>query len=156
MSKALVECVPNFSEGRDPSIIEELAAAIAATPGAAVLDTEMDSDHHRSVITFAAPPEAAVEAALAAARIAVDRIDLNRHQGVHPRIGALDVLPFVPLQHVTLADCAALAESAAQRLWSQLGIPCYLYEAAARRETRRNLENVRRGQFEGLREAVAI
>jgi len=154
MSRALVECVPNFSEGRDRAILDALKAAIAAIPGAAVLDTEIDADHNRSVVTFAAPPQAAIEAAVAAARVAVERIDLNQHRGVHPRIGALDVLPFVPLQGVTLADCAGLAEKAAERLWRELGIPCYLYEAAARRESRRLLENVRRGQFEGLREAV--
>lgn len=155
MARRLVECVPNFSEGRDEAVVREIASAIASTPGAVVLDTEMDADHHRSVITFAAPPEAAVEAALAGAAVAVERIDLNRHRGAHPRIGALDVLPFVPLGGVTLEDCVRLAEKAAAELWKRLRIPCYLYEAAARRPERAQLENIRRGQFEALREEMA-
>ncbi len=146
--------MPNFSEGRDPAVVQEIAAAISAIAGAAVLRVEMDADHHRSVITFVAPPHAVVDAALAGARVAVNRIDLTRHHGVHPRIGALDVLPFVPLDHITLEECARLAHEAGQRLWSDLGVPVYFYEAAAQREDRRRLENVRRGQFEGLREAV--
>lgn len=146
--------MPNFSEGRDSDVVFEIAGAIRSVAGAAVLDLSMDPDHNRSVISFAAPPQAAVEAALAAARVAVNRIDLTRHQGVHPRIGALDVLPFVPLENVTLEECALLAHDAGRRLWSELRIPVYFYEAAARREDRRRLENVRRGQFEGLREAV--
>jgi len=146
--------VPNFSEGRDPEAVRAIAAAVAGVPGAVVLDTEMDADHHRSVITFVAPPEVAVEAALAAAAIAVERIDLNRHQGAHPRIGALDVLPFVPLPGVTLEECVRLAERAAAELWKRLRIPCYLYEAAAKRPERAQLENVRRGQFEVLREEM--
>lgn len=155
MARRLVECVPNFSEGRDEGVVRAIASAIAATPGAVVLDTEMDADHHRSVITFVAPPEVVVEAALAGAAVAVERIDLNRHRGAHPRIGALDVLPFVPLAGVTLEDCVRLAERAAAELWKRLKVPCYLYEAAARRPERAQLENVRRGQFEALREEMA-
>lgn len=154
MSIALVECIPNFSEGRDPAIVESLAGAIRSVSGAAVLDIEMDADHNRSVITFVAPPSMVVEAALAAARIAVGRIDLNHHRGVHPRIGALDVLPFVPLEGVTIEECASLAMEAGHRLWNELQVPVYYYESAARSEGRRLLENVRRGQFEGLREAA--
>lgn len=154
MARRLVECVPNFSEGRDAAKVRAIAEAIAAVPGALILDTEMDQDHHRSVITFAAPPGVAVEAALAGAAKAVELIDLNRHQGAHPRIGALDVLPFVPLAGVTLEDCVKLAERAAAELWKRLRVPCYLYEAAARRQDRTQLENIRRGQFEALREEI--
>ncbi|MBI4891390.1 MAG: glutamate formimidoyltransferase [Acidobacteria bacterium] len=154
MSRKLVECVPNFSEGRDRAKVESIAAAISAFPGTAILDLELDADHNRSVITFAAPPETVVEAALAGAARAAAIIDLTSHTGVHPRIGAMDVLPFVPLAGVTLEDCVALAQRAAAELWKRLRIPVYLYEAAARRPDRVNLENIRRGQFEGLREEV--
>ena len=154
MEKRLVECVPNFSEGRDEAKVRAVADAISATPGAVLLDLEMDPDHHRSVITFVAPPEAAVEAALAGAAKAVELIDLNTHRGAHPRIGALDVLPFVPLAGVSMEDCVQLAERAAAELWKRLRIPCYLYEAAAKRPERVQLENIRRGQFEALREEM--
>lgn len=154
MARRLVECVPNFSEGRDEGKVRAIAQAIASVHGAVVLDLEMDSDHHRSVITFVAPPETAVEAAVAGAAKAVELIDLRQHRGAHPRIGALDVLPFVPLSGVTLEECVRLAERAAAELWSRLRIPCYLYEAAARRPERVQLENIRRGQFEALREEI--
>jgi len=147
----LIECVPNFSEGRDRGVVGAIERAIAATPGVAVLGAECDADHHRSVITFAGEPGAVVDAALAGAAQAVRRIDLNRHCGVHPRIGALDVLPFVPLSGAGWEDCIAAARTAGERLWSELGVPVYFYEAAARRPDRRNLAEVRRGQFEGLR-----
>lgn len=155
MPRRLVECVPNFSEGRDGTKVRAIAEAIASVPGVLILDQEMDPDHHRSVITFAAPPEAAAEAALAGATRAVELIDLNQHRGAHPRIGALDVLPFVPLAGVTIEECVRLAEKTAAELWKRLRIPCYLYEAAARRPDRVNLENIRRGQFESLREEIA-
>jgi len=154
MEKRLVECVPNFSEGRDEARVRAIADAISSVPGAVLLDLEMDPDHHRSVITFVAPPEAAVEAALAGAAKAVELIDLNTHRGAHPRIGALDVLPFVPLAGVSMEDCVHLAERAAAELWKRLRIPCYLYEAAAKRPERVQLENIRRGQFEALREEM--
>lgn len=154
MARRLIECVPNFSEGRDEGTVRAIASAIASIPGAVVLDTEMDADHHRSVITFVAPPEVVIEAALAGAAVAVERIDLNRHRGAHPRIGAVDVLPFVPLAGVAMEDCVRLAEKAAAELWKRLRIPCYLYEAAARRPERVQLENIRRGQFEALREEI--
>lgn len=154
MPRPLVECVPNFSEGRDPAVVDAIAAAIGAHPGVLLLDREMDSDHHRSVLTFAAPPGIIVEAAVAGVARAAQLIDLNLHQGVHPRLGACDVLPFVPLQGVTLDECVRLAEQAAEAVWQRLGIPVYLYEAAARRPERARLENIRRGQFEALREAV--
>jgi len=154
MSRKLVECVPNFSEGRDRTKVDAIAAAIQSLPGAIVLDIEMDADHHRSVITFVAPPETVMEAALAAAAKAAELIDLTTHQGVHPRIGATDVMPFVPLEGVTLEECVQIAARAGAELWKRLRIPAYLYEAAARRPDRVNLENIRRGQFEGLREEV--
>ena len=154
MSRKLVECVPNFSEGRDRSKVELIAAAIQSIPGALVLDVECDADHNRSVITFVAPPDGVVEAALAGAAKAVELIDLTIHKGVHPRIGAVDVMPFVPLEGVTLEECVKLAERAAAEMWKRLKVPAYLYEAAARRPERTNLENIRRGQFEGLREEI--
>lgn len=152
--RKLVECVPNFSEGRDRAKVEAIAEAIGSAPGAAVLDIELDADHNRSVITFAAPPETVVEAALNGIGKAVELIDLNQHRGVHPRIGAADVVPFVPLAGVSMEDCVKLAEKAAEGMWKRFGVPAYFYEAAARRDDRRGLENIRRGQFEGLREAV--
>jgi glutamate formiminotransferase len=154
MPGKLVECVPNFSEGRDRARVESIARAIGGVPGALVLDLELDADHNRSVITFVAPPETVVEAALAGAAVAVAEIDLTAHTGVHPRIGAVDVMPFVPLEGVTLEECVQLAQRAASELWKRHQVPTYLYEAAARRPERTNLENIRRGQFEGLREEV--
>lgn len=154
MSGPLVECVPNFSEGRNAALIEALVSAISAVPAVKILDVHADPDHHRSVITFAGPPEATLEAAVAGAGAAVERVDLTRHQGVHPRIGACDVLPFVPLQEVTLEECATLAVRAAGEIWRRFRVPAYLYEAAARRPDRRNLAAIRKGQFERLREEV--
>lgn len=152
----LIECVPNFSEGRDPVRIGAIESAIADVTGILLLDRTSDWDHNRSVITFAGAPEAVIEAALRAARKAAGLIDLNLHRGVHPRIGALDVLPFVPLEDATMDDCVAIARQAGSRIWNELGIPVYFYQAAATRPDRVPLENLRRGQFEGLREAVAL
>jgi glutamate formiminotransferase len=153
MAETLVECVPNFSEGRDVAVVDAIAAAIASA-GVRVLDRTLDPDHNRSVITFAGPADAVGEAAVRAAGVAAARIDLTRHTGVHPRIGAADVIPFVPIAGISLEDCAQLAVQTAQRIWDRFQIPCYLYEAAARRPDRVNLENIRRGRFEGLREEV--
>ena len=139
--------MPNFSEGRDPACVAALEAAIAAVPGAIVLDRTSDTDHNRSVITFAGSPEPVLEAAVRVAARAAELIDLTRHQGVHPRLGALDVLPFVPLHGATLAGCAELAHRAGERIWSELRIPVYFYEAAARRAECRKLEDARRGTF---------
>ncbi|HXG34842.1 MAG TPA: glutamate formimidoyltransferase [Bryobacteraceae bacterium] len=154
MARRLVECVPNFSEGRDAARVEDIASAIASVPGVVILDREMDADHNRSVITFAGPPEAVLEAAFRGVERAVALIDLNRHEGVHPRIGAADVVPFVPVEGVTLEDCVRLAERLGEAVWQRLRVPVYFYEAAARRPERVNLENIRRGQFEGLREEI--
>ena len=145
MQSRLVECVPNFSEGRDHAKIGAIAHAIQSA-GAVVLDRTSDHDHHRSVITFAAPPEVTAEAAFRAVRQAVHSIDLRHHTGVHPRIGAADVVPFVPLDGITLEDCARLAEETGRRIWEELRVPVYLYEAAARRPESRNLADVRRGR----------
>lgn len=150
----IVECVPNFSEGRDPEKVRRIVAAITAVPGVVVLDHGMDADHHRSVVTYAGEPAAVVEAALRAAEVAVSTIDLTRHQGAHPRIGALDVLPFIPLRGVTMAECVALARQAGELIARQLNLPVYLYEEAATRPDRVDLADVRRGEFEGLRAAV--
>ncbi|HET7011893.1 MAG TPA: glutamate formimidoyltransferase [Anaerolineales bacterium] len=155
MSEQLVECIPNFSEGRRAEVIESIRSAITAVSGVIVLDLHKDADHNRSVITFAGPPQAAAEAAFAAIARAADLIDLDQHTGEHPRIGATDVVPFVPLSGVTMEDCVALARQVGRRVGQELGIPVYLYEAAATRPDRVNLENLRRGQYEGLREAIA-
>jgi glutamate formiminotransferase len=150
-----MECVPNFSEGRDLSKIDVIAAAISSVPGTLLLDRTSDWDHHRSVITFAGSGDSVVDSALKAVEQAARSIDLTQHRGVHPRVGATDVLPFVPLGGgVTLADCARLARTVGQRIVRELGIPVYLYGEAALRPDRYRLENVRRGQFEGLREAA--
>jgi glutamate formiminotransferase len=153
-SHSLVECVPNFSEGRDAAKVDAIVEAIRSVRGIAILDRELDADHNRSVVTFAGPAHAVVEAAYRGVERAVALIDLRQHQGVHPRIGACDVVPFVPVEGVTLEDCVRLANELAQRLWDRLRLPVYLYEAAARRPDRTNLENIRRGQFEGLRDEV--
>ncbi|MBV9759287.1 MAG: glutamate formimidoyltransferase [Acidobacteriaceae bacterium] len=152
----LIECVPNFSEGRDAARIAALEQAIASTPGALLLHRTSDPDHNRTVVTFAGDRRAVIEAAIRAAAKAAELIDLNRHRGVHPRLGALDVLPFVPLEGATLEICAAIAHEAGARIWDELGIPVYFYQAAALRPDRVQLENVRRGQFEYLREAVLV
>jgi glutamate formiminotransferase/formiminotetrahydrofolate cyclodeaminase len=150
----LVECVPNFSEGRRREVVEELIQAIASVPGATLLDSEMDADHNRSVLTFAGEPEPVIDAAVAVAKRAAKLIDLNHHSGQHPRMGATDVIPFVPIEGVTLEDCAELARRAGRRIGEELGIPVFLYEAAASRPERTNLADVRRGEFEGLRERI--
>lgn len=152
----LFECVPNFSEGRNQRVISAIENSIASVEGVAVLHRTRDADHNRSVITFAGSANAVVEAAVAAAQAARDLIDLTQQLGVHPRLGALDVLPFVPLEGTTMGDCVALAHEAGERIWQELGIPVYYYQEAALRPDRMELENVRRGQFEGLRDQVLI
>lgn len=148
--RRLVECVPNFSEGRDRAKVEAIVAAMREVHGVLVLADESDADHNRSVVTIAGEPEIVVEAAVRAVGKAAELIDLTKQVGVHPRIGAADVLPFVPLEGVTLQDCVALAKLAGREIWNRYRIPVYLYEAAAQRPDRVNLENIRRGQFEGL------
>ncbi|HJT67921.1 MAG TPA: hypothetical protein VJ749_15795, partial [Pyrinomonadaceae bacterium] len=143
--RALVECVPNFSEGRRPETVESIANAIRAVNTACVLDTHIDPDHNRSVITFVASPENVVEAAVQAVKRASELIDMRTHTGEHPRLGATDVLPFVPLDGVTMDDCVRLAHQAGGRIAHGLSIPVYYYERAALRPDRVNLEDVRRG-----------
>ena len=152
MTGPIVECVPNFSEGQDAGKVHAIATVIASVQGIMVLDVTLDPDHHRSVITFAGPADSVAEAALLAVEQAVETIDLTRQSGVHPRIGAADVVPFVPLRNITLKECAGLAADVGQQIWSRLRVPVYLYEAAARRPDRVNLENIRRGGFEKLRD----
>jgi glutamate formiminotransferase len=156
IGSALVECVPNFSEGRKTETVAQLGRVIASVPTACVLDTHIDPDHNRSVITFVAAPELVVEAAVQAVALAAELIDMREHRGVHPRLGATDVLPFIPISGVTLEDCAALAHAAGERIARELSIPVFFYERAARRPDRVNLEDVRRGALELLREQIAI
>jgi glutamate formiminotransferase len=149
----LVECVPNFSEGRDKNKVDAIVEAMKL-PGVYLLDREMDADHNRSVITLMGDGEAVAEAAIRGVGKAAELIDLNRHQGAHPRLGAADVVPFIPIDGVTLEDCVAIARRVGEEIWKRFQIPVYLYESAATHPDRQNLENIRRGQFEGLREEV--
>jgi glutamate formiminotransferase/formiminotetrahydrofolate cyclodeaminase len=150
----LVECVPNFSEGRRPEVVQDIRNAIAAVDGVVMLDVSSDPSHNRSVITFVAPLERAVDAAFAGIRMARDRIDLTTHSGEHPRMGATDVVPFVPLEGTSMDECVALARQLGERVAKELEIPVYLYERAATRPARENLADVRRGQFEGIRDEI--
>src|SRR5579872_3619957 len=147
--KRLVECVPNFSEGRDLVKIEAIVAAMREVSGVYILDRESDPDHNRSVVTLAGEPEAIAEAALRGVGKAAELINLTKHSGAHPRIGATDVLPFVPIEGAAIEDCIALAKKVGHEIWKRYQIPVYFYEAAAQRPDRTNLENIRRGQFEG-------
>jgi len=150
----LVECVPNFSEGRRPEVVQAIVDALRR-PGVSVLDVESDADHNRSVVTLVGEPEAVLEAAWQGIAAAARLIDLDQHQGAHPRLGATDVVPFVPLRNMTMAECVALAQRLGQRVGSELQIPVYLYEAAATRPERVNLADVRRGQYELLKAEIA-
>jgi glutamate formiminotransferase len=152
--QTIVECVPNFSEGRDRQKVNAIIQALLAGPDVYLLDKEMDADHNRSVITLVGTREEIGEAALRGIGKAAELIDLTHHQGAHPRLGATDVVPFVPIAEVTLDDCISIAQWTAEQAWRRFKIPTFLYEAAARKPERRNLENIRRGQFEGLRDEV--
>jgi glutamate formiminotransferase len=156
IGNALVECVPNFSEGRKTETIAALARAIAAVPTSCVLDTHVDPDHNRSVITFVAAPAKIVDAAVAVVRRAAELIDMREHKGEHPRLGATDVLPFVPIRGVTMEDCVKLAHQSGERIANELSIPVFFYERAALKPDRVNLEDVRRGALELLREQIAV
>lgn len=156
ITNPLVECVPNFSEGRNKETIQRLGDAIARVETACVLDTHIDPDHNRSVITFVAHPTQVVAAAVNVVALASELIDMRRHRGEHPRLGATDVLPFVPVSGITLDDCAALAHRAGERIANELSIPVFYYERAALRPDRVNLEDVRRGGLELLREQIAV
>jgi glutamate formiminotransferase len=150
----LVECVPNFSEGRDKAKVDAIVEAMKI-PGVALLDREMDADHNRCVITLVGERDAVAEAAIRGVGKASELIDLTKHQGAHPRLGASDVIPFIPIEGVTLEDCVAMARHVGEEIWKRYQIPVYLYEAAATRPERQNLENIRRGQFEGVRDEIA-
>lgn len=151
---ALIESVPNFSEGRDRAKVDAIAEAMRMD-GVYLLDRQSDADHNRSVITLAGSREALMEAVLRGIGKAAELIDLTRHRGVHPRLGATDVVPFVPIEGVTLEDCAQMARQVGAQVWQRYRIPVYLYESAATRPERVHLENLRRGQFEGLRDEIA-
>jgi glutamate formiminotransferase len=153
MKTAVIECVPNFSEGRDVRRVEAIVGAMAVE-GVHLLDWTMDADHNRSVVTIAGEPAAVVESAIRGVGKAAELIDLTSQEGVHPRIGAADVIPFVPVSGIKLEQCVMLARQAGLEIWRRYGVPIYFYEAAAARPDRANLEEVRRGQFEGLRDAV--
>lgn len=155
MSK-LVECVPNFSEGRRPDVIESICAAITSVPGVALLDREMDADHNRAVVTFVCHPSVAVEAAFRGYQKAAELIDMRTHQGEHPRMGACDVCPFVPLSGMSIEDAVELANQLGKRVGEELQIPVFLYESAATRTERKNLANVRSGEYEGIRDSIEV
>lgn len=151
----LIECVPNFSEGRRPEIVRSICAAIESVPGARVIDQSMDASHNRAVVTLVGGPEAVAEAAFRAIAKARELIDLRVHEGEHPRIGATDVVPFVPLEGATMARCVELAHALGARVARELSIPVYFYESAAKRPERRNLPDVRNIGFEKLRDAIS-
>ncbi|MGA8782078.1 MAG: glutamate formimidoyltransferase [Terracidiphilus sp.] len=154
MPTTLIECVPNFSEGRDPAKVDAIVEAMKL-PGVYLLDREMDADHNRCVITLAGDREAIQEAAIRGVGKAAELIDLTQHRGAHPRLGAADVIPFIPIEGVTLEDCVAIARHVGFEIWKRFQVPVYLYEAAASTPERQNLENIRRGQFEGIRDEIA-
>jgi glutamate formiminotransferase/formiminotetrahydrofolate cyclodeaminase len=154
MSTKIVECIPNFSEGRRPEVIDAIREAIAAVDGVFVLDQHVDADHNRTVITFAGAPEPVLEAAYAAISQAAQRIDLDQHAGEHPRLGATDVVPFVPISGIGMQECVDLAKRLGQRVGGDLGIPVYLYEKAATRPERENLSTIRKGEYEALKESI--
>jgi glutamate formiminotransferase len=149
--KRIVECVPNFSEGCSRKVIDQIVGALASVEGVRVLDVQSDADHNRSVVTMVGEPEAVEEAAFQGVERAARLIDMDQHQGEHPRMGATDVVPFVPIAGVTMADCVEMARRLGERVGRELAIPVYLYEEAASRPERRNLADVRRGEYEGLK-----
>ncbi len=152
--KQAIECVPNFSEGRDREIIDAIAQAVRAVPGVRVLDLSSDPDHNRSVLTFVGDAESVRRGALALFSAAIPRIDLTRHRGEHPRIGAVDVVPFIPIRNADTKLCVEIARAVGEEASRQFDLPVYLYEDAATSEERRNLSNVRKGEFEGLPEKL--
>ena len=152
--KQIVECVPNFSEGRDPEKIGAIAGAVRAVAGVKVLDLTSDPDHNRSVLTMVGDADSVRRGAVALMEAAIARIDLRTHAGQHPRIGAVDVVPFIPIRNATAADCVAIARAVGEEAARRFGLPIYLYEDAATLEERRNLSNIRKGEFEGLEEKM--
>ena len=156
MSQPIVECIANYSEARRPHVVEAIMQAITSVEGVHILDRHSDLDHNRTVLTYVGPPEAVQEASFRSIAKAAELINLDQHTGEHPRIGASDVVPFVPISGVTMQDLIQLARKLGQRVGEQLGIPVYLYEEAATRPDRQNLENIRRGQYEGLKAEILI
>ena len=152
--KKIVESVPNFSEGKDGKKVETLVSAIKNTPDTRIVDVQYDGDYNRAVITFVGTPEGVLEANIAAAKKAIELIDMTQHKGQHPRIGAIDVVPFVPAQNVSIEECIELSEKFAEVI-SKEGIPVYLYEESARKIERKNIDNIRIGEYEGLKEAIS-
>ena len=156
MRTKIVECVPNFSEGRRPEVVLEIVEAVRSVPGVRLLDWSSDVDHNRSVLTFVGEPMAVKDAAFRGISRAAELIDMEKHEGEHPRIGATDVVPFVPVSGVTMEECVELARDLGQEVASKLRIPVYLYEEAATREERRNLATIRRGEYEGLKKEIGL
>jgi glutamate formiminotransferase len=154
MSK-LVECVPNFSEGRRPEVIEAITAEVKNIPGVKLLDVKADASHNRVVVTFVGEPQAAKQAAFNACKKAAELIDMEKHHGEHPRIGATDVIPFIPVKNMTMEECVQLADELAQEIAKKLEIPVYLYEEAAKLPARKALPDIRKGQYEGLKTEIS-
>ena len=152
---AVIECIPNISEGRNSEVVEACAQAVRGVPGVRLLDLSSDSSHHRSVLTFAGDRDGVKQAVLALFAAAVPAIDLRQHKGEHPRLGAVDVVPFVPIEGVTMAECVALAKEVGQDVAERFAVPVYLYEDASTNPARKNLEDIRRGEFEGLAAKMA-
>lgn len=150
----IIECVPNLSEGRDGEKIEKIVSAVKQTPGAVLLDVDSDHDHNRSVITFVGDSTAVEKAILALTENAIALIDLNQHKGEHPRMGAVDVIPFIPIKNATMEDCIALAKRVGQKIWEQFKFPVYFYEEAATRPDRKDLANIRKGEFERFAQKI--
>lgn len=150
----LLQCIPNFSEGRRKDVIEKIADAVRAVDGVRLLDVSPNADHNRTVLTFVGPPEAVAEAAFAATARAVELINMEQQKGEHPRIGAMDVVPFVPISGMTMDDAVKVANAVGKRIADELGVPVYLYSAAASTPARKRLPDVRQGQYEGLKESI--
>jgi len=150
----IVECIPNFSEGRNKALINELADAVRSSAGAMLLNSSSDASHNRTVLTFAGSPEGVFDAAFKCAKIAVEKIDLTKHSGEHPRMGAVDVIPFVPLRDITIAECVEMSKKLGQKLWDELRLPVFLYEDSASVPGRKNLAVLRKGEFEGMAEKI--
>lgn len=150
----IVECIPNISEGRNPQVIEAVVDRVRQTPGVTLLGYSSDTSHNRTVISFLGSPQGVLEAAVALAKEAVARIDLNHHQGEHPRMGAVDVIPFVPVKEISVDECVELSRKAGQRIWEEAGLPVFLYEDSATAPHRKNLAAIRKGQFEGMAQKV--
>ena len=156
MSGPLIECVPNFSEGRDTSVIEAITASIEAVEGVTILDVDMGHDFNRTVVTMVGEPEAVLEAAISCTSVAIELIDMRNHTGEHARMGAVDVVPFIPLRGATMDSCVSLSERYAKTVSERFGLPVFLYAGSARNEQRVKLPDIRRGEYEGLQEKITL